>query len=142
MDSVKVGILMKSGFAFLILLASLATIRADEAIANAQQTLKDQGFYYGQVTGEKDAVTADAIRRYQIRNGLQVTGELNEETLRSIRSSASASSKPAATVAPSPNADNSDLRDENARSDGVVRGEQVQPFVGAPRNRDQSLVVP
>ena len=53
-----------------------------------QQTLKDQGFYYGAVTGEKNTETTAAIRRYQIRNGLQVTGELNEETLRSVKSSA------------------------------------------------------
>ena len=51
-----------------------------------QQTLKDQGFYYGAVTGEKSTKTTVAIRRYQIRNGLQVTGELNDETLRSVKS--------------------------------------------------------
>jgi peptidoglycan hydrolase-like protein with peptidoglycan-binding domain len=52
-----------------------------------QQTLKDQGSYYGPVTGEKSTETTAAIRRYQIRNGLQVTGELNDETLRSVKSS-------------------------------------------------------
>ena len=51
-----------------------------------QQTLKRQGFYYGAVTGEKNTETTAAIRRYQIRNGLQVTGELNDETLRSVKS--------------------------------------------------------
>jgi len=60
-----------------ILLQRITTIRS------LQQTLKDQGFYYGTVTGDKSAETTAAIRRYQIRNGLQVTGELNEETLRS-----------------------------------------------------------
>ena len=39
------------------------------------------------VTGDKSAETTAAIRRYQIRNGLQVTGELNEETLRAVNSS-------------------------------------------------------
>src|SRR5207247_718792 len=42
------------------------------------------GFYYGTVTGEKSAETAAAIRRYQIRNGLKVTGEINDETTRSL----------------------------------------------------------
>ena len=59
----------------------------DPTIRSLQQTLKRQGFYYGAVTGEKSIETTAAIRRYQIRNGLQVTGELNEETLRSVKSS-------------------------------------------------------
>jgi peptidoglycan hydrolase-like protein with peptidoglycan-binding domain len=59
----------------------------DPTIRSLQQTLKRQGFYYGAVTGEKSTETTAAIRRYQIRNGLQVTGELNEETLRSVKSS-------------------------------------------------------
>ena len=60
---------------------------ADPTIRSLQQTLKDQGFYYGAVTGEKSAETTAAIRRYQIRNGLRVTGELNDEILRSVKPS-------------------------------------------------------
>jgi peptidoglycan hydrolase-like protein with peptidoglycan-binding domain len=37
---------------------------ADPTIRSLQQTLKDQGFYYGAVTGEKSAETTAAIRRY------------------------------------------------------------------------------
>ncbi len=57
-------------------------VRADQATHSVQQALKDQGFYYGNVTGDKSAETTAAIRRYQIRNGLQVTGDINPETLR------------------------------------------------------------
>jgi peptidoglycan hydrolase-like protein with peptidoglycan-binding domain len=69
-----------------------------------QQSLKDQGFYYGNVTGDKSAETTAAIRRYQIRNGLQVTGEINPETLHSLKPSSKSqpASKPA--VAQSNNA--------------------------------------
>jgi peptidoglycan hydrolase-like protein with peptidoglycan-binding domain len=92
-----------------------SAVHADQTIRSLQQTLKDQGFYYGAVTGDKSADLTAAIRRYQIRNGLQVTGEINEETLRSVQSNshsvASASpqaSKPAATqpnsVRPDPSA--------------------------------------
>ena len=88
---------------FLVTLCAVSLVRADQTIRSLQQTLKDQGFYYGAVTGDKSAETTAAIRRYQIRNGLPVTGEINEETLRSVNSSsnsvASASqpaSKPAA----------------------------------------------
>src|SRR5947208_16194262 len=95
---------MKRALLFVgLALCGVSLLAADQTILSLQQTLKDQGFYYGTVTGDKSAETIAAIRRYQIRNGLPVTGEINEETLRSVNSSvnsvASASqpaSKPAA----------------------------------------------
>ena len=93
----------RSLLCFVVTFCAVSLVCADQAIRSLQQTLKNQGFYYGAVTGDKNAETTAAIRRYQIRNGLQVTGEINEETLRSVNSSsnsvASASqpaSKPAA----------------------------------------------
>jgi peptidoglycan hydrolase-like protein with peptidoglycan-binding domain len=75
----------RSCLAFLaLLLAGAGLLRADQTTSAVQQALKDQGFYYGDVTGEKTADTTAAIRRYQIRNGLQVTGEIDAETLRSL----------------------------------------------------------
>ena len=67
-----------------LLLAGAVSLRADQITAAVQQALKDQGFYYGAVTGNKDDDTKAAIRRYQIRNGLQITGEIDAETLRSL----------------------------------------------------------
>ena len=67
-----------------LLLAGAGMLRADQTTSAVQQALKDQGFYYGEVTGEKTADTTAAIRRYQIRNGLQITGEIDAETLRSL----------------------------------------------------------
>src|SRR6266481_211515 len=95
---------MKRAIAHLLLaMCAAGLVRADQTIQSVQQTLKDQGFYYGAVTGDKSAETTAAIRRYQIRNGLQVTGEINEETLRSVNPSSNAvasapqtASKPAA----------------------------------------------
>src|SRR6476660_9028629 len=75
----------RSCFAFLaLLLAGAGVLRADQTTSTVQQALKEQGFYYGAVTGEKTADTTAAIRRYQIRNGLQITGEIDAETLRSL----------------------------------------------------------
>ena len=71
-------------------------------IESVQQALKDQGFYYGEITGETNANLSAAIRRYQIRNGLEVNGELNSETLRSLRIDSSASAQSAVKVSPSP----------------------------------------
>jgi len=84
----------------LISLLTVSRAQADAVISSVQQTLKDQGFYYGEITGRKDADTTAAIRRYQIRNGLQITGELSAETQKSLGIKGAVSA-PAPTVAPS-----------------------------------------
>jgi peptidoglycan hydrolase-like protein with peptidoglycan-binding domain len=93
-----------------------ASLRADQTIQSVQQALKDQGFYYGSVTGEKNAETTAAVRRYQIRNGLQVTGEVNSEILQSLnlsgKSTAVASSQPSSK--PAVTQSNSSRPDGNA----------------------------
>jgi len=82
---------------FLLAMCAPGLLCADQTIQSVQQTLKDQGFYYGNVTGDKSAETTAAIRRYQIRNGLKVTGEINPEILSSlnVNSNQTASSQPA-----------------------------------------------
>lgn len=73
---------------------------ADATVGQAQEALKQQGFYYGEITGEKNADTTAAIRRFQIRNGLQVTGELNAETLHALNSNANPATPPSVTPTP------------------------------------------
>lgn len=73
-----------SHLAVFVLLLSAGGLRADQITSSVQQALKDDGFYYGEVNGQKTADTTAAIRRYQIRNGLQITGEIDAETLRSL----------------------------------------------------------
>lgn len=88
-------------FAFLaLLLAGTLAARADQTTSAVQQALKDQGFYYGAVSGERNADTTAAIRRYQIRNGLQITGQIDAETLRSLGVGKRA--EPPAPAAPPP----------------------------------------
>ena len=72
----------------IMFLCSISTVCGDELIASAQQILKDQGFYYGDVDGRNSPETTAAIRRYQIRYGLKINGELNTETRRSLGVSA------------------------------------------------------
>jgi peptidoglycan hydrolase-like protein with peptidoglycan-binding domain len=86
----------------LVFLAGLSAAWADPAIESAQQKLKDEGFYYGEINGKKDADTTAAIRRYQIRNGLQITGELNAETQRALGLTSKPASTPAARPAQTP----------------------------------------
>lgn len=93
---------MKIKIAAVIFIGSMMLMHADQLVETVQQALKDQGFYYGEISGEMNANLGAAIRRYQIRNGLQVSGELNSETLQSLGISSSASARPATTPA-SPN---------------------------------------
>src|SRR4029077_14637709 len=86
---------MKVKLAALMFIGSMMALRADQLVERVQQALKDQGFYYGEVSGEKNANLTAAIRRYQIRNGLQVSGELNSETLQSLGIDSSGSARPA-----------------------------------------------
>src|SRR6266849_6242675 len=106
---------MRLRIAILILLTSVGPLWADQAIQNVQEALKDQGFYYGEITGKKNADTTAAIRRYQIRNGLQVTGELNEETLRALERVSPSSSPAIAKASPSATPDTSDLHADSSR---------------------------
>jgi peptidoglycan hydrolase-like protein with peptidoglycan-binding domain len=100
----------------------VATVHADTTVGTVQQALKDQGFYYGEVTGNKDADTTAAIRRYQIRNGLQVTGELNAETQKSLglkgaMSAPRTAATPVAPARPIPTVPPSAPRNSNLRDD-------------------------
>src|SRR3954467_7814046 len=91
---------MKTAVAALLLFGTLSLAWADEKIASVQQTLKDQGFYYGEINGQKDADTTAAIRRFQIRSGLQITGDINEETLKSLHSPPASTPPPASAATP------------------------------------------
>ena len=134
----NININMKLRIAVVVLVAALAAgARADQVVQSAQQALKDEGFYYGEVTGEKDADTTAAIRRYQIRNGLQISGDLNEETLKSLGVGSSGAravvkaSPTAAPAAPEP----SDSRAEPRESSAPTNPLTGQPFPEPPQNR-------
>src|SRR5438045_9754038 len=88
---------MKRKIGTAILVSALAQLAlADSTVQQAQEELKEQGYYFGQINGDKNADTIAAIRRFQIRNGLQVTGELDQETLRACK----AASAPSTTTKP------------------------------------------
>ena len=78
------------------------SLRADDGLRHYQQSLRDQGFYYGPVDGSSGDETTQAVRRFQIRNGLAVSGQLDDETRRSIDHAATeaAQSTPGPLVAP------------------------------------------
>lgn len=72
----------------------LASANADDRLRDVQTALKTQGFYYGDITGTETPETTAAIRRYQIRNGITVTGKLNDDTLAALGFAAKKAASP------------------------------------------------
>jgi peptidoglycan hydrolase-like protein with peptidoglycan-binding domain len=125
---------MKTKITALIFIGSLILARADQMIESVQQALKDQGFYYGEVTGEMNTNLTAAIRRYQIRNGLQVDGQLNSETLQSLGINSSASAQPAARPAP-PSLAAPKLGEQSPAEGTNMTPAPVQPLPNAPQDQ-------
>jgi peptidoglycan hydrolase-like protein with peptidoglycan-binding domain len=124
---------------------------ADDQLRNVQSQLKSEGFYYGDVNGQASTEMTAAIRRYQIRNGLEVTGALNAETLHAlgVSGAGSASQPPATAQQPAtaaqrkPATDEGDrafLRQEEQKQAAPTR-QDVTPPAG-PRPPDPSVVPP
>jgi peptidoglycan hydrolase-like protein with peptidoglycan-binding domain len=124
---------MKAKITALILIASVMLARADQMIESVQQALKDQGFYYGEITGQMSSDLTAAIRRYQIRSGLQVNGQLNGETLQSLGISSSAAQQAAKPVSPGPGL--SKPREQSPTEGANVTPPPVQPFTNAPQDQ-------
>lgn len=113
----------------LFFLAISSAARADQAIESAQQKLTEHGFYYGEINGKKDADTTAAIRRYQIRNGLPITGEIDATTQRSLglTSQPASTPRPRSTATPGPTppdyrAESPGPRAIRPETSGVFRG--------------------
>jgi peptidoglycan hydrolase-like protein with peptidoglycan-binding domain len=124
---------MKAKIAAMIFVGSLMLARADQMIESVQQALKDQGFYYGQITGKMSSDLTAAIRRYQIRSGLQVNGQLNSETLQSLRINSASGQTAAKPASPSPAVPNSG---EQSSIEGAnTTPAPVQPFPSAPQDQ-------
>jgi hypothetical protein len=65
-------------------LCSLSSIRADDNVREVQTKLRDGGFYSGEIDGAYSSALAAALTRYQVRNGLSVTGQLDVETSKAL----------------------------------------------------------
>ena len=75
-------------------LGTVGSLRADESIRALQSRLKAGGFYFDEINGRYDSDTAAAVTRYQIRNGLQITGKLDEPTRHALGVTAAAPKVP------------------------------------------------
>ncbi len=124
---------MKGKIATTILAIALAQLtRADSTVQEVQQELKEQGYYFGQINGEKDADTIAAIRRFQIRSGLPITGELDEQTLRTLHSGTASSAAPTNRQQPQPREDERTANEQSEEATPPPREAQVARAEPAP----------
>ena len=85
----------RSLFCFLVVsLGAVCSLRADQNVRELQSRLKAGGFYLGEINGNYDSDTAAAVTRYQIRNGLQITGKLDPQTSNALGVAAAAPKVP------------------------------------------------
>lgn len=64
-----------------LLLAVPVPAGADDLVRTVQSKLAAMGHYKGHVDGDAGSMTAAAIRRFQLAEGLKVTGRINRQTL-------------------------------------------------------------
>lgn len=77
------------GYRFLFLandepfLSEVMALPADqgEEVAEIQRRLAALGYYHGEVSGNYDFMTSEAVRRFQQEKGIDVSGNCNPETL-------------------------------------------------------------
>jgi peptidoglycan hydrolase-like protein with peptidoglycan-binding domain len=121
------------------LFAFVLAASADELIKNAQTALKEEGFYPGEVTGMNSPETVAAIKRFQKRNNLEATGQLDAATLDALGLSGSgaAPTEPPADPVELDTAPQRpppvDLRRETATEEKDREFLQRQPPAPAPR---------
>jgi peptidoglycan hydrolase-like protein with peptidoglycan-binding domain len=78
---------------------------ADDNVREVQMKLREGGFYSDEIDGAYSSEVAAALTRYQIRNGLPITGQLDVDTSKAL------GTKPAVTT----------TADDRARSSEVWR---------------------
>jgi hypothetical protein len=98
-----------------VFLAVAPPAGADDFTRDVQGELKRRGFFYAEINGTLTPETVTALRRFQIRYGLEVTGAVTRETLEALglgaldarrntrrRAPQSISPEPARVAEPSP----------------------------------------
>ena len=79
---------MKKSIIFILLIlfsvTSVFSYEFDSDVYQAQKLFKSLGYDIGKIDGKLGPKTSQMIRRFQMENGLYVTGNLTNETLRMI----------------------------------------------------------
>jgi peptidoglycan hydrolase-like protein with peptidoglycan-binding domain len=59
-------------------------VSADDNVRDVQTKMRDGGFYSGEIDGAYSSKLDAALTRYQIRNGLPITGQLDVDTSKAL----------------------------------------------------------
>ena len=89
-------------FVVAVTLSVVASVSADDNVREVQEKLRDGGFYLDEIDGAYSSQLSAALTRYQIRNGLPITGQLDVDTSKAL------GAKPAVTTSPADSAQDSD----------------------------------
>lgn len=65
-------------------LAVATSVVANENVRAVQEKLRNGGFYSGEIDGAYSTELSTALTRYQIRNGLPISGQLDVETSKAL----------------------------------------------------------
>jgi peptidoglycan hydrolase-like protein with peptidoglycan-binding domain len=72
------------GLAVALCFVTVLSALADDNVRGVQTKLKEGGFYLGEIDGAYSSELSAALTRYQIRNGLPITGQLDSETSKAL----------------------------------------------------------
>lgn len=104
---------------------------AEQNVRAVQEKLHEAGLYFGEMDGAYSSELAAAIGRYQIRNGLPITGQLDEETSKAL------GAKAAVTTTAGDRAKSSDTwrrlrtgEQQTPNNAGVTPSPDVEPQAG------------
>src|SRR3982750_348417 len=64
--------------------AVAGAVWGNDDVREVQEKLRDDGFYSGQIDGAYSSDLSAALTRYQIRNGLPITGQLDADTSKAL----------------------------------------------------------
>ena len=124
---------------------------AEDNVRVVQEKLHEAGLYFGKIDGAYSSELAAALGRYQIRNGLLITGQLDEDTSKALGAKAAVTTTADdrarrsetwrrlrtgeqqtpnnARVAPTPRTEPSPARVASAQSSSASSDATVQPEV-------------
>ena len=80
-------------FAGAIGLAFMALVYGDDNVREVQTKLSKEGLYSGEIDGAYSSDLSTALTRYQVRNGLPITGQLDAETSEALGAKAAVTKK-------------------------------------------------
>ena len=91
----KTWVVVVAGMLMVALTATQGSAQAAADVERVQKALKDMGHDPGPVDGVMGAQTSAALKAYQQKHGLNVTGQLDAETSAKLGASGSAAASPA-----------------------------------------------